>query len=88
MATADELGMASADETNDTSRLDANGCDPLRADEGSGREEYGFGREVYGLGREVHGCCREARKGWITSGRPYPNSLRGAPTTAYRQVEK
>ena len=70
------------------SRRDAHGRDPLRDDEGSGREENGFSREVYGLGRGVHGCCREARKGWITSGRPYPNSLRGAPTTAYRQVEK
>ena len=75
--------MALADEMKDCSRRDAHGRDPLRADEGSGREEYGFGREVYGLGREVHGCCREARKGWITSGRPYLNFLRGAPTTAY-----
>ena len=55
MATADESGMALADEMNDISRLDANGCDRPRADGGSDREEYGLGREAYGLGREGYG---------------------------------
>ena len=45
------------------SRRDAHGRDPLRDDEGSGREENGFCREVYGLAEKCMAAVEKHERG-------------------------